>query len=81
MALREADIEDKYPFINRQSGKDFDRLKYLALKTVLREGDLLTVMSIDRLGRNYQEIKNEWQDNTKAIKADIRVLTMPVEEF
>jgi len=41
MALREAGIEDKYPLINRQSGKDFDRLKYLALKNILREGALL----------------------------------------
>jgi DNA invertase Pin-like site-specific DNA recombinase len=78
IALREAGIEDRYIFIDKQSGKDFNRPKYLALKNILREGDLLVVMSIDRLGRNYQEIKSEWQEITQVIKADIRVLDMPL---
>jgi len=78
IALREAGIEDRYIFIDKQSGKDFNRPKYLALKNILREGDLLVVMSIDRLGRNYQEIKSEWQVITQDIKADIKVLDMPL---
>ncbi len=71
IALREAGIEDKYIFINKQSGKDFNRPKYLRLKNILREGDLLVVMSIDHLGRNYREIKSGWQGIIRVMKADV----------
>ena len=69
---------------DKQSGKDFDRKSYnLLVGTVntaplLREGDLLTVYSIDRLGRNYNEIMKQWQYITQELKADIRVLDMPL---
>lgn len=78
IALHETGIEDRYVFIAKQSGKDFNRPKYLALKNILREGDSLVVMSIDRLERNYQEIKSEWQEITQVIRADIKFLGMPL---
>jgi DNA invertase Pin-like site-specific DNA recombinase len=69
---------------DKQSGKDFNRPGYNSLvgtattTPLLREGDLLIIYSIDRLGRNYTEILREWQRITKEIKADIRVLDMPL---
>jgi len=71
-----ADERDIYT--DKASGKDFNRDSYKALKRQLREGDLLYVMSIDRLGRNYDEILDEWKDITKNIKAHVRVLDMPL---
>lgn len=65
-------------FIDKQSGKDFNRPKYQALKNTLREGDLLLIHSIDRFGRNSKEIMKEWQEITQDIKADIKVLDMPL---
>ena len=58
--------------------KDFEREQYQLLKNILREDDLLVIQSIDRLGRNYEMIVNEWKDITKNIKADIVVLDMPL---
>jgi DNA invertase Pin-like site-specific DNA recombinase len=77
-ALKEAGVDERFVFIDKQSGKDFDRVHYPVLKNALREGDLLIVKSIDRLGRNYKEIVREWQIITQDIKADIRVLDMPL---
>ena len=71
-------IEDRDIFIDKKSGKDFDRENYNILKTILREGDLLVIDSIDRLGRNYNMILEEWRDITKRIKADIKVIDMPL---
>lgn len=71
-------IEDRDIFIDKKSGKDFDREQYNVLKTILREGDLLVIDSIDRLGRNYNMILEEWRDITKRIKADIKVIDMPL---
>lgn len=79
-----AGVEERYIYTDKQSGKDFDRKSYnLLVGTVntaplLREGDLLTVYSIDRLGRNYNEIMKQWQNITQELKADIRVLDMPL---
>jgi hypothetical protein len=79
-----AGVEERYIYTDKQSGKDFDRKSYnLLVGTVntaplLREGDLLTVYSIDRLGRNYNEIMKQWQYITQELKADIRVLDMPL---
>ena len=61
-------------FIDKQSGKDFDRSSYKILKNKLKKGDLLIIKSIDRLGRNYDMIINEWQEITKVIEADIFVI-------
>lgn len=69
---------DDVIFIDKQSGKDFDRTNYQLLKSQLKENDLLIIKSIDRLGRNYDMIIKEWQEITKVIKADIFVLDFPL---
>jgi DNA invertase Pin-like site-specific DNA recombinase len=71
-------INERDIFIDKESGKDFNRPQYQALKQCLREGDLLYVKSIDRFGRNSKEIKREWEEITQNIKADIKVLDMPL---
>ncbi|MDN5387025.1 recombinase family protein [Bacillus sp. LB7] len=74
----ELGINERDIFIDKESGKDFNRSQYKALKQCLREGDLLYIKSIDRFGRNSKEIKKEWEDITQNIKADIKVLDMPL---
>lgn len=71
-------IEDKYIYIDKESGKDFDRTKYQKLLKKLKKGDQLIVKSIDRLGRNYKMILEEWFKITKTIGADIKVLDIPL---
>lgn len=78
VAFKEYGIEERDIYIDKQSGKDFDREQYNTLKHILRENDLLVIKSIDRLGRNYEMIVNEWKDITKNIKADIVVIDMPL---
>jgi len=65
-------------FTDKQSGKDFDRPAYKALIKKLRAGDLLWIKSIDRLGRNYTEIQNQWRILTKEKGIDIVVIDMPL---
>ncbi len=65
-------------FIDEQSGKDFNRPEYQRMKSCLRAGDTVMVASIDRLGRNYAEILNEWRDITKQRNCSIVVLDMPL---
>ena len=78
-ALLEYGIEENHILWDKQSGKDFDRPAYKVLTTqLLREGDLLVIMSIDRLGRNYSEMRDQWDLITKTIGADIKVLDMPL---
>ncbi|MBS7020391.1 MAG: recombinase family protein [Firmicutes bacterium] len=77
-ALLESGVEEQFIFIDKESGKDFNRNQYQLLKMALRENDLLVIKSIDRLGRNYNMIISEWRDITLNIKADIRVLDMPM---
>lgn len=69
-------ISDKNIYIDKQSGKDFKRRNYQRLKRKMKEGDVLVIKSIDRLGRNYEMILLEWQDITKNKKIDIVVLDM-----
>ena len=76
--IRALDIDDKYIYIDRESGKDFDRTKYQKLIKKLKKDDLLIIKSIDRLGRNYHMILEEWSRITKTIGADIKVLDMPL---
>jgi len=64
--------------MDKQSGKDFNRPQYQKLAKRLRPGDLLYIKSIDRLGRNYEEIQNQWRILTKEKKIDIAVLDMPL---
>lgn len=71
-------ILQKNIYMDKLSGKDFNRPQYQRLKKKLRAGDVLVVKSIDRLGRNYEEIQNEWRDIVKERKADIVVLDMPI---
>ena len=75
----ELGIDERRIFIEKASGKDFERPVYQGMKSIgLREGDVLYIDSIDRLGRNYEEIKNEWADLTRRLKVDIVVLDMPL---
>lgn len=76
IALKDFDIPKKNLFCDYQSGKDFERPAYKRLIKRLKEGDLLIVKSIDRLGRNYSDILTQWQYITKEIGADIMVLDM-----
>ena len=77
-AFKNYGIDSRDIYIDKKSGKDFEREQYQILKKILRENDLLVIHSIDRLGRNYEMIVNEWKDITKNIKADIVVLDMPL---
>ena len=76
VALEEFGIAEKNIFCDYQSGKDFERPQYQKLIRKLRDGDLLVIKSIDRLGRNYADILVQWQHITKEIGADIVVLDM-----
>lgn len=78
VAFKEFGIDERDIYIDKQSGKDFDRKQFYILKHVLRENDLLVIKSIDRFGRNYNMIMDEWKDITKNIKADILVIDMPL---
>ena len=77
-AFKDFNIDERDIYIDKQSGKDFNRNQYNILKNVLRENDVLVIKSIDRLGRNYNMIIDEWKDITKNIKADIVVIDMPL---
>lgn len=72
------DIEFKNIFIDYQSGKDFERKNYQKLIKRLKKDDLLVIKSIDRLGRDYNMILDEWKKITKIIEADIMVIDMPL---
>jgi len=78
IAMAEMGVPERCIFTDKQSGKDFDRKAYKALVKRLRGGDLLYVKSIDRLGRNYEEIQNQWRRLTKEIGVDIVVIDMPL---
>ena len=78
IALREAGIPSGNIFLDKQSGKDFDRPQYKKLLRKIKKDDLLYIKSIDRLGRNYEEILQQWRVLTKEKGADIVVLDMPL---
>lgn len=71
-------LKDSQIFIDKQSGKDFERTNYQIMKGLLKSDDLLVIKSIDRLGRNYDMIIEEWFEITKNISCDIFVLDMPL---
>lgn len=75
-AFKDFGIAERDTYIDKQSGKDFDRENYIILKKILRENDLLIIKSIDRLGRDYEKIVEEWKDIVNRIKADVVVLDM-----
>ena len=77
-AIKEQEIPKKNIYCDYQSGKDFERPAYRKLLRKLKRGDLLVIKSIDRLGRNYNEILEQWQILTKKMGVNIQVLDMPL---
>ena len=78
IALRELAVADKNIFMDKQSGKDFERPAYKRMLQRMKKNDLLYIKSIDRLGRNYGEILEQWQTLTREKEIDIVVLDMPL---
>ena len=78
IALRELGLEEKQIYVDKQSGKDFERPQYQKLLRKLKPGDLLYIKSIDRLGRNYTEILEQWRILTREKEADICIVDMPI---
>ncbi len=77
-ALKKAGVKEGFLFIDKKSGADFNRPAYQKMLKLLKEGDLLLILSIDRLGRNYREILKEWRRLREDLKVNIRILDMPV---
>ena len=78
IALRQFPVHERNIFMDKLSGRDFNRPKYRSLLRRLKRGDVLVVKSLDRLGRNYEEILEQWRRITKEKRADIVVLDMPL---
>ena len=77
-AMHEMEVPEKHIYMDKQSGKDFQRPQYRRLVRRLKPGDLLYILSIDRLGRNYEEILEQWRILTKETGVDICVIDMPL---
>lgn len=77
-AMKKLGLGERDIFMDKQSGKDFERAQYQLLKRIIRKSDVLYIHSLDRFGRNKEEILHEWNDITKNIQADIVVLDMPL---
>lgn len=78
LAMKEKDVPQANIYTDKQSGKDFNRPQYNKLIENIKKGDLLYILSIDRLGRNYEEIQKQWRILTKEIGIDICVIDMPL---
>ena len=78
IALNEYNVPEKNIYMDKQSGKDFDRKQYKRMLRAVKENDLIIIKSIDRLGRNYAEILEQWRTIAKIKKADIFVIDMPI---
>ena len=78
IAMSDNNVPKANVYIDKQSGKDFERPQYKKLVKKLKEGDLLYILSIDRLGRNYEDIQKQWRILTKDIGIDICVIDMPL---
>lgn len=78
VVLEEIGVAKENIYLDKQSGKNFNRPQYQKLLSTLKKGDLLYILSIDRLGRNYEEIQNQWKILTKEMNVDICVLDMPL---
>ena len=76
--LHRLGVDDAHIFMDKQFGKDFERPQYKQMVEQLKPGDLLYVLSIDRLGRNYDEIQRQWRILTKEIGIDVCVIDMPL---
>ena len=78
LEMQRLGLKEEYVYVDKQSGKDFNRPNYKRLRSVLKAGDLLYVKSIDRLGRNYEEIQEQWRILTKEKGVDVDILDMPL---
>ena len=78
IAMQQFGVAQTHIFLDKQSGKDFNRPAYRRLLNILQEGDTLVIKSIDRLGRNYEDILEQWRSITKEKKAAIVVVDMPL---
>ena len=78
IAMKENNIDEGLVFIEKQSGKDFSRPQYQLLKRIMQKGDILYIKSLDRFGRNKQQILDEWHELTKVKGIEIVVLDMPL---
>ncbi len=78
IALSKCQVARDHIYMDKMSGKNFDRPRYMEMLSKLKAGDLLYVLSIDRLGRNYEEIQEQWRILTKEIGIDINVIDMPL---
>ena len=78
IAMSDFGVDEKNIYMDKLSGKDFNRPQYKKMVRKLKSGDLLYILSIDRLGRNYAEIQNQWRTLTKDIGIDICVIDMPL---
>ena len=78
VALTDAGVDEANIFVDHRSGKDFNRPQWRKMKRLLHAGDLLVIQSIDRLGRNYAEMLEEWRRLVQRRKVEIRVLNMPI---
>ena len=78
MAMRDKNVPERRIYTDKKSGKNFERPQYKKLVKKLKKGDLLYILTIDRLGRNYEEIQTQWRILTKEIGIDIAVIDMPL---
>ncbi|SFR64864.1 recombinase family protein [[Clostridium] aminophilum] len=78
ISMREMNVPEDHIFVDKQSGKDFERPQYKKLLRRVKEDDLIYIKSIDRLGRNYSEILDQWKMITKEKKVSLYVLDMPI---
>lgn len=78
IALKEVGVDEKNIYLDKLSGKDFNRPQYKKMVKKMKAGDTLYILSIDRLGRNYVEIQNQWRVLAKDLGIDICVLDMPL---
>ena len=78
IALHQFHIPKENIFVDKQSGKDFNRPAYMLLMEHIKENDLIIIKSIDRLGRDYEEIMEQWRIITREKKADIKIIDMPL---
>ena len=76
--IKKLDVLEKNIYVDKQSGKNFDRPAYKQMVKKLKEGDLLYILSIDRLGRNYIEIQEQWRILTHEKKIDVSIIDMPL---
>jgi DNA invertase Pin-like site-specific DNA recombinase len=77
-ALKSYGVNTRDIFIDKVSGKDFERPNYLIMKGLLVAGDIVVILDLDRLGRNYDEMAREWQEITREKKCDIVIINMPI---